>query len=708
MTYTATHTMTRTITRPMMRSLPGRAALCLWLALQFLPAALAATAPATDPARSLAPYFVVDNGALDDGIDTLPLKSTAVEVKVSGVIADVRVVQTYRNAGSQPIEARYLFPASTRAAVYAMTMRIGDRVVAATIREKQAARREYEGAKREGKSASLLEQQRPNVFQMAIANVLPDDEIVVDLRYTETVVPTDGVYRFVYPTVVGPRYNGAPGGESHQAQDWVAQPTLRAGQPGRATLGIKLEVNAPMPVQELRSPSHSLTPQGVGERTSRAELAPLPEHANRDFVLEYRLAGKQISAGVLVHEGRDENFFLALVEPPARVPAAAIVARDYVFVLDVSGSMHGFPIETAKTLLRGLVANLRPTDSFNIIPFAGGQSLFAPRSVPATRDNVEAAVRFINGQRGGGSTELLAALRTALALGGTDAPADQGRARSFVVITDGYVTIEKEAMDLVRVNLGRANVFAFGIGSSVNRFLIEGLARAGRGESFIVLNATQAATEADRFRAYIEAPVLTHVKVDFKGFDAYEVDPPSVPDLFAQRPLVIAGKFRGAASGTIEISGTTALGAWTSSIDVASSRLSAASPGEDARREPRDVGRALAQLWARGRIATLGDDQKITNDSAAAKEILALGLKYSLLTDYTSFIAIDRVIRNPHGAQTTVDQPLSLPEGVSELALGEVPSTPEPEFAALALLAGGLAWWMRRRRPQFKRAGHAL
>ncbi|MGH6623582.1 MAG: VIT domain-containing protein [Burkholderiaceae bacterium] len=644
--------------------------------------------PDADSARTLSPYFVVDKG--DTGIDTLPLKSTEVDVKISGVIADVRVTQIYRNAGTQPIEARYVFPASTRAAVYALTMRIGDRVVAAQIREKQAARQEYEVAKREGKSAMLLEQHRPNVFQMSIAHVMPGDEIAVDLRYTETVVPTDAVYRFVFPTVVGPRYNGAPGRESHQAEGWIAQPTLRAGQPARQSFGFKVEINGPMPVQELRSPSHSLTASGVGGRTASAELAPSPAHADRDVVLEYRLAGKEIASGVLVHEGKDENFFLALIEPPARVPQTAIVPRDYVFVLDVSGSMHGFPIETAKTLMRGLVANLRPTDTFNIIPFAGGHSLFAPQSVTATRDNVDAAVRFINAQRGGGSTELLAALRKALAM-----ESDADRARSFVVITDGYVTIEKEAMELVRANLGNANVFAFGIGSSVNRFLIEGLARAGRGEAFIVLDQKQAATEADRLRAYIEAPVLTHVRVTFNGVDAYDIDPPQVPDLFAQRPIVISGKFRGPPIGRIEVTGTTATGAFSKSLDLAANRP-----------HQQQGTQALAQLWARSRIATLGDFQKLTNDSTAAKEITALGLKYSLLTDYTSFIAVDRIVRNPNGLLTSVDQPQPLPAGVSELAVGQVPSTPEPEFAALMALAGGLAWWMRRRRRVEPRHAH--
>lgn len=666
--------------------LPSRLAAAVVALLLCAPSIDASANPAVahDATRTLSPYFFVDKG--DTGIDTLPLKSTAVDVKVSGVIADVRVTQIYRNAGTQPIEARYVFPASTRAAVYGLTMRIGDRVVAAQIREKQAARQEYEVAKREGKSATLLEQHRPNVFQMSIAHVMPGDEIAVDLRYTETLVPTDAVYRFVFPTVVGPRYNGAPGKESHQAEGWIAQPTLRLGQPARQSFGFKLEITGPMPVQELASPSHRLTPAGLGSQTVTAELAPSSLHADRDVVIEYRLAGKDIGSGVLVHEGKDENFFLALIEPPARVPQAAIVARDYVFVLDVSGSMHGFPIETAKTLLRGLVANLRPTDTFNIIPFAGGHSLFATQSVAATRDNVDAAVRFINAQRGSGSTELLAALRRALAMA-----SDADRSRSFVVITDGYVTIEKEAMELIHANLGNANVFAFGIGSSVNRFLIEGLARAGRGEAFIVLDKKQAATEADRFRAYIESPVLTHVRVAFNGFDAYDVDPPQVPDLFAQRPLVISGKFRGTAAGRIEVTGTTATGAFSKSLDVAAGRQPR-QPHQDQDQQ------ALAQLWARSRIATLGDFQKLTNDAAAAKEIAALGLKYSLLTDYTSFIAVDRVVRNPNGPLTSVDQPQPLPAGVSELAVGEVPSTPEPEFAALMALAGGLAWWMRRRR----------
>ncbi len=657
-------------------------------------ASAAGAQPANEPAHTLSPYFVVQGAA--PGLDALPLKSTRADVTVSGVIADVAVTQIYRNEGATPIEARYVFPASTRAAVYALRLRVGDRVVDAEVREKQQARRDYDQAKKEGRSAALLEQQRPNVFGMAIANVLPGDEIAVDLRYTETIVPDEGVYRFVFPTVVGPRYNGGtqPDGtatESRRDEPWIAQPTLRAGAAAPHTFELNATVIAPVPVQSLASPSHAIDISGVGEKTVTVHLAPERAHANRDVVLEYRLAGQAIDSGVLLQPGRDENFFLLLAEPPARVAASDVPPREYVFILDISGSMHGFPLATAKSLLRQLVRALRPGDTFNVIPFSGGSSLLAPRSLPATEDNIAAAIRFIDGQTGGGGTELLPALRRALAL-----PSDPGRARTFAVITDGYVTIEKDAFDLVRANLGRANVFAFGIGTSVNRFLIEGLARAGKGEPFFVLNAAAAEHEAARFRRLIEQPVLTHIRATFPaGFDAYDLDVPQIPDLFAQRPVVLIGKYRGTPAGVIEVEGIAGGGAVKLPIDLA--RATASSDT-----------RALAYLWARSRIAELDDYQKLAHDGDTRQAITALGLKYNLLTEYTSLIAIDKVVRNAGGTSMSVDQPQPLPEGVSELALAAAPATPEPEFALLAALAGALTWWLRRRRTSAHGRSEAL
>ena len=671
-----------------------------------LPAAAAGLPPPST--RSLAPYFVVEGGT--PGVEALPLKRAEVEANVAGVIADVRVTQVYRNEGQVPIDARYVFPASTRAAVYALRLRVGERAVDAQIREKTQARREFDQAKRQGRSASLLEQQRPNVMSMSIANVMPGDEIAVDLRYTETIVPTDGRYQFVFPTVVGPRYNGGAGadgaaGESHRPERWVQQPTLRQGVRSNATFALQATLRSPLPIASIRSPSHPIEVAGEGGREARISLPADAGHADRDVVIDYALAGAAIDAGLLVHEGADASYFLLLAQPPARVQAAEIVPREYVFIVDVSGSMHGFPLATAKTLLRELIGRLRPTDTFNVIPFAGGHSLLHAASVPASPENIARAVRFLDGQNGSGGTELLPALRTALAMGaarpseGAQLPrggtarqgeggtisADEGRARSFVVVTDGYVTIEKEAFELIRANLGKANLFAFGIGSSVNRHLIEGLARAGRGEPFFVLDARQAEAEAARLRAMIEQPVLTRIRVRFDGFDAYDLDAPQLPDLFAQRPVVLAGKFRGKAAGRIVIEGLAAGGAVTLPIDVARAAV-------------RDDTPALRHLWARSRIAQLGDFNKLGADSEAVREITRLGLAHSLLTDTTSFIAIDHVARNPGGAAAMVDQPLPPPQGVSPLAMGQVPSTPEPEFALLAALAGGLLWWQRRRR----------
>ena len=644
-----------------------------------------------DEDRTLSPYFAVNGAA--PGVDALPLKSTRVDATVTGVIADVTVRQLYRNEGTTPLEARYVFPASTRAAVSGLRLRVGTRVVDAEIREKQRARAEFAQAKRAGKSAALLEQHRANVFQMAIANVMPGDEIAVELRYSELIVPTDGVYRFVYPTVVGPRYVSAPESESTATPRddaaplvpglaSIAHPILRKGIAASHTFEMNLRLAAPVPIQAVQSPSHPIAVEGVGADQASVQLAPDRAHADRDVVIEYRLAGSQIDAGVLLQPGRDENFFMALVEPPARVAGADVVARDYVFIVDVSGSMHGFPLATAKKLLRNLIGSLRPTDTFNVIPFSGGLSMLAPQSIAANGENIARALRFIDGQTGSGGTELLPALRYALAM-----PAEETRARTFVVVTDGYVTVEKESFDLVRANLGRANLFAFGIGSSVNRMLIEGLARAGKGEPFFVLGPDQADTEAQRLRTMIEAPVLTHVRVTFPGFEAYDVDPPQVPDLFAQRPLVVFGKYRGAPTGSIVIEGNAAGGVWRQVIDVTAARAT-----------PKEGGAPLRTLWARSRIATLADNQRLQPDDPTRAEILRLGLAYGLLTDYTSFIAIDKVIRNPGGQGVDVDHPQPLPAGVEETALAVVPSTPEPEFYALATLAGLAAWWARRRR----------
>ena len=669
---------------------PPHVARWLWITTTSLAAAcflalVAQSAQAQDRdaprLKTESPYFFVKSD--DPAVDQLPLKSTQVDVRISGVIADVTVTQHYRNEGQRVIEAKYVFPGSTKAAVHGMNVRLADRLITAKIREKQQARIEYDTAKKEGKTAALLEQHLPNVFQMNVANILPGDDVKVELRYTELLVPTSGNYQFVFPTVVGPRYNSAQ--SSQASAPWVSQPVLRQGDVSPATFDIHVALNTPIGIKEVHSSTHDISTYREEGGASVVSLKDTGVPANnRDFILDYRLAGDRIESGVMLYKGSDENFFLAMIEPPKAVAATIISPRDYIFVVDISGSMHGFPLDTAKTLLRELIGNLRPSDTFNVMLFSGSNRLLSPHSVPATRANIEQAIRTIQQMGGGGSTELMPALKRVYA-----EPKAADVSRTVVVVTDGYVTVEREAFDLVRRNLSQANLFSFGIGSSVNRHLMEGLARAGMGEPFIITQPSEAAAQAARFRKMIDSPVLTSVKAQFDGLDVYDVEPRHLPDVLGERPVIVFGKWRGDAKGNLIIEGQTASGPFSQTLPV---DAAAVSTGSNA---------ALRHLWARHRIASLSDQESLEGGDAFSKRITDLGLQYSLLTPYTSFIAVDQVVRNvaPQNS-TSVNQPSPLPQGVSNLAVGaEVPSTPEPAtWGAVIVVLSVLALMARRAR----------
>ncbi|MGC1172282.1 VIT and vWA domain-containing protein [Polaromonas sp.] len=637
--------------------------------------------------KTESPYFFVKSD--EPGLDQLPLKATKVDVRISGVIADVTVTQHYRNEGQRAIEAKYVFPGSTKAAVYGMNVRLADRLITANIREKQQARIEYDSAKKEGKTAALLEQHLPNVFQMNVANIMPGDDVKVELRYTELLVPQSGNYQFVFPTVVGPRYNSP---QSEQAQGkWVAKPYLPAGQPSATAFDIKVQLATPIGLKEVRSNSHSIDVQksqeagAEGSKTASVSLRPGSGPANnRDFILDYRLAGDRIESGVMLYQGNPgsgENFFLAMVEPPKQIAAQTINPREYIFVVDISGSMHGFPLDTSKALLRELIGSLRPSDSFNVLLFSGSNRFLSPKSVPASRANIDQAISTIVQMGGGGSTELIPALKRVYA-----EPKAADVSRTVVVVTDGYVTVEREAFELVRRNLSQANLFSFGIGSSVNRHLMEGLARAGMGEPFIITNSSEAPAEAARFRKMIESPVLTSVKARFEGMDVYDVEPAQLPDVLGERPVVVFGKWRGQAGGQLVIEGQSASGPYRKALPTGSSNQDAA---------------ALRYLWARHRIAGLSDQEALEGGDSQRARITELGLQYNLLTQYTSFLAVDKVVRNTQPLDApSVNQPSPMPQGVSNLAIGaEVPGTPEPAtWAGMAMMLSVLAMLARRQR----------
>ena len=601
--------------------------------------------------RTLSPFFFVKSD--NPHLDPLPLKSTSAKINISGVMADVLVTQVYKNEGQKPLEALYIFPASTRAAVYGLKMTIGKRVVEARIQKREEARRTYEQAREEGKTASLLEQQRPNVFQMNVANILPGDAIQVELNYTELLVPTDRVYEFVYPTVVGPRYSNRPSEAAPPSEQWVKNPYLRQGENPTYAFDLAVDLAAGMPIADLACPSHKVETIFPGPRLAKVKLDRSENRGgNRDFILRYRLAGGRIQSGLLLSEGDQENFFLLMMQPPKRVIPEQVPGREYIFVVDVSGSMHGFPLEISKTLLKNLIGRLRPADRFNVLLFSGGSSVLAEQSLPAGQENIDRAIRLIDRQQGGGGTELLPALKRALSL---EKP--EGYSRTLVIATDGYVTVEEEVFDLIRKNIGRANLFAFGIGSSVNRQIIEGMAHVGVGEPFILTRPEEAPSQAERFREMIQSPVLTRIRVDFNGFSVAEVEPAGVPDLFAERPIILFGKWRGQPQGKITLTGLSGEGPFREVIEVKGIT-------------PLKTNRALRYLWARQRITILSDFNRLRSDDRRIREITDLGLTYNLLTAYTSFVAVDTEIRNQGGTATTVKQPLPLPQGVSDYAVG--------------------------------------
>jgi Ca-activated chloride channel homolog len=621
--------------------------------------------------KTLSPYFMVVSD--DPEKDVMPLKSTRADVKIAGMVAEVKVTQVYRNHGKKTLEAVYVFPGSTRAAINAMRMTIGARVIEAEIMERQKAREIYATAKKAGKTTSLLEQQRPNVFQMNVANILPGDEIKVELTYMELLQPEDKVYEFVYPTVVGPRYTTKTAAGAQDNDKWVENPYLHAGEPPPYAFGLNVELLSPLPIDKLASPSHAVEINYTGKTAAQIKIKDEKTAGTRDFVLRYSLAGGQINSGLLLYPGQEENFFLMMMEPPARVAAKEVLPREYIFIVDVSGSMHGFPLDTAKALMRDLIKGLTPKDFMNVLLFAGGAATLSPSgSLPATEANKQKALDFIKAQSGGGGTNLVPAMEQALAL-----PRTPGVSRIVTVATDGYVDVEPRAFQLIRDNLGAANLFAFGIGTSVNRHLIEGMARAGLGESFVVRSAGEAAKQAARFRSYIANPVLTDIKVTLEDVKAYDVEPQAVPDLFALRPITILGKYRGSPAGAVVVKGRTAQGEFVRTI-----KLADASASQD--------NAALRCLWARQRILNLADFASLergNQNQEMIKEVTALGLKYSLMTPYTSFVAVDK-LKRADGQLVTVKQPLPLPEGVSDLAIGVALPAPSALGATRAFRSG--------------------
>jgi Ca-activated chloride channel family protein len=575
-----------------------------------------------------------------------PLKHTAVDAEITGFLARVRVTQQFENPFNEPIEAVYAFPLPQRAAVDDMTMVIGGRAIRGVIKRRDEAEAIFGAARKSGKTASLLDQERPNIFTQSITNIPPGGKVKIEISYVETLNYEAGSYEFSFPMVAGPRYVPA-----HTDGSRITPPVTPEGTRAGHDLSLNVKLDAGAGIRSLTSKSHEVAitrPNGHAAHVTLKQQAVLP---NKDFVLNYHVAGDRIEDALLTHRnGKQGGFFTFLLQPPDRPAQSEITPKEIVFVIDTSGSMSGFPIEKAKEVIKLALDNLQPNDTFNLITFAGDTHILFPSPVPATSANLRQAQQFLLSRKGGGGTEMMKAIRAALE------PSDvQDHIRIVCFLTDGYVGNDMEIIGEVRRH-PNARVFSFGVGSSVNRFLLNNLAKEGRGEvEYVALNDDGSAA-ARRFHERVRTPLLTDISIDWNGLPVTDIYPARLPDLFSARPLALTGRYSTPASGTIRLRGKVAGRDFSRTIPV---RLGAHVPEHD----------VLAHLWARTRIDDLmSQDWKGTqagNPKLEVREaVTKLGLDFRLMTQFTSFVAVEeRVVEG--GSARRIEVPVEMPYGVS-------------------------------------------
>jgi Ca-activated chloride channel family protein len=601
---------------------------------------------------------------------TCPLKHTSVKADISGFISRVTVTQEFENPFKEKIEAVYTFPLPQNAAVDDMTMTIGDRIVKGKILPREQAQAVYEAAKSNGQVAALLDQERPNIFTQSVANILPGNQIRITISYVETLKYENGTYEFVFPMVVGPRY--VPGNAAGtQRGNGFAHDTDRVPDASRITprplpggmrsghdISLEINLDAGLLVDNIESKTHAIDIERPDPRSARLRLRENATIPNKDFILRYDVAGQAIQDALLTHQGEKGSFFTLILQPPERVAVNDVTPKELVFVLDTSGSMEGFPIEKAKETMRLALDNLYPSDTFNLITFAGDTQILFPQPVAATEANLRKAQAFLQSRSGGGGTEMMKAIKAAL-----DPSDDQSHVRIVCFMTDGYVGNDMEIISEVQKH-PNARVFAFGIGSSVNRFLLDKMAEAGRGEvEYVALNDDGSAA-ARRFHERVRTPLLTDISIDWKGMPVTDIYPKRIPDLFGAKPVILTGRFTGHGQGTIQLKGKMAGSDYVRDIVVEFPENMAS----------HDV---LAPLWARARV-----DDLMNQDYAGAQSgnmrpelkntITQLGIEFRLMTQFTSFVAVEEIVVTDGGQPRRIDVPVEVPEGVNrETAYGD-------------------------------------
>jgi len=587
------------------------------------------------------------------------LARTDAQAVITGPVAHTVLRQEWTNPNRDPLEATYIFPLPDNAAVTAMQLRIGSRRIEAEMRRREEARAVYEKARGEGRVAALLDQERPNVFTQRIANIMPGERIDVTIEFDQELRCDDGDCAYILPTVVGPRFVPARQGDPGA----INPPVTATGRAAGHRLTFSLDLDAGMPIRDLRSPSHRMEIEE--SRSGKAHLRLASDEGarlDRDVEVRFRLGGREPEFGVLawrggsdtplLREGDQPGTFTFFLQPPVEAEAQAQAApRELTFVLDCSGSMSGAPIEAAKNVVRRALKGARPDDTLQILRFSDRASGLWPAPVPATAENVRRAISYLDTLHGEGGTEMLSGIRAAL-----DRPEDPERLRIVAFLTDGYIGNEAEILGEVRRLIGSARLFSFGIGTAVNRYLLENLAQEGRGVAAFVGPHESPDAFVNRFVERIATPVLTDLRLSWEGIDVDDLEPALPPDLFAGQPLVIHGRYRTPGAGTLVLEGR--LQGRRQAL-----RRTVTLPAYAEDHE------ALGRLWARARIDRLTRESYGRPDPDTISAVTDLGLRFHLMTPYTSLIAVDHVVSNRGGEAQAIDVPVELPRDVDALAI---------------------------------------
>lgn len=596
-----------------------------------------------------------------------PLKHTDVRAEISGFLSRVSVTQEFENPFKEKIEAVYVFPLPANAAVDDMTMVVGERTVRGKILRREEAQAVYDAAKSGGQVASLLNQERPNIFTQSVANILPGEKIKITISYVETLKYEAGTYEFSFPMVVGPRY--MPGTATGQQGSGSSPDTTQVPDASRVSpkpvaegmraghdVSLDIMLDAGVPIDGIKGESHDIELERLSAHSAHVRLKSSSMIPNKDFVLRYDVAGKSIQDALLAHRSDKGGYFTLILQPPERITVADVTPKELVFVLDTSGSMSGFPIEKAKETMKLALDGLYPADTFNLITFAGDTRILFPAPLPATAANLKKARAFLAGNSGDGGTEMMKAIKASL-----DPSDSQDHVRIVCFMTDGYVGNDMAIISEVQKH-PNARVFAFGIGSSVNRFLLDKMSEYGRGEvEYVALNDDGSAA-ARRFHERVRNPLLTDISVDWNGLPVSDIYPQRIPDLFGAKPVVLTGRYTAAGRGVIRLKGKMSGQEFVREIAVDFP-------------ESESQHNVLSSLWARSRIDDLmGQDYSGMQQGAMKPElketITNLGLEYRLMTQFTSFVAVEEMIVTDGGEPRRIDVPVEVPEGVNREDVG--------------------------------------